>query len=189
MLNFFKLFVGDIVNIIFTVAIIGGGIWVWLKCSKCREKLNEHADKLNKITNIDKVSSGVADDGSLVTYAETKATSKDDIRAMQKEFDEICAECDLIPQYIAIFPSVGILGTVFGLMIQAAAYGIDEMTASIGVALSSTFLALIATIILKLLVTGALSKTINRCEVLYANYARYRRDMKMDEDTRTGVEA
>lgn len=73
----------------------------------------------------------------------------DAIHFKEKDFSNYCSTHDVLAQLIPLFPLVGLLGTVWGLMQSVQAGDISQMMASLDTALSSTFFGLIASIALK----------------------------------------
>lgn len=98
------------------------------------------------------------------------------IRDYEKKFNEACTYHDIISQLIPIFPLLGILGTVAGLMIIAPAGGNAEADAlkglynGMGTALGTTLYGLIVSIILKFIDAVFSSRIINDVDVMIEDF-------------------
>ena len=78
----------------------------------------------------------------------------------------------MLSQLIPLFPLLGILGTVMGLMGQLAAGDISTMFHSLSGALNTTFVGLVCAIVLKLIDTLLPGKVIYDTEVKLDNYQK-----------------
>ncbi len=89
-----------------------------------------------------------------------------------EEFNKIKASYGIFVQFITIFPLLGILGTVSGLMSSLAdnASNIENIASGLGDALLTTFLGLIAAIVLKVFDAVFVSKKINDLELYFDMY-------------------
>ena len=103
---------------------------------------------------------------------EQDAVTTDTIRAYENTFNALCSSHSALQQLITIFPLLGILGTVAGLMLSASAQGMEELANSLNTALGTTFFGLVASIILKAFDAVLPSKTINDVEVMLDDYDR-----------------
>lgn len=99
----------------------------------------------------------------------TKATP-DKIRSLATAFNATCSWHDVLAQIISIFPLLGILGTVAGLILQVNAGDIATMLGSLDTALGTTFWGLVFAILLKVLDTLFPSKVINTVEVMLDDF-------------------
>ncbi|MBQ6462806.1 MAG: MotA/TolQ/ExbB proton channel family protein [Pseudobutyrivibrio sp.] len=175
-MSFFKLFTGDPISIIVNVIIIALAIGVFLKLYRTLNKLKDNDSRSSVLFDGRSTSVQMNKDASMKIVTHSNVES-DDINKLKKEYDEICIEYNTCQQLIPIFPSLGILGTVLGLMVQLSAQGVAEMTNAIALALSTTLVALIATILLKIYVANCVSKVLYKCEVRYRDYDRSRQDL------------
>ena len=110
----------------------------------------------------------------------SEAVTPDTIRDYEKSFNEVVSGYNACTQFIPLFPLLGILGTVSGLVVQLKAQNIDEMFSSLDVALTSTFWGLIVTVILKVCATVS-AKLIEDTEIVLDDY-----DKKIDNSVKLG---
>lgn len=116
-----------------------------------------------------------------VEEREVKETvTPDTVRDYEKSFNEVVSGYNACTQFIPLFPLLGILGTVSGLVLQLKGQNIDEMFSSLDVALSSTYWGLIVTIILKVFATVS-AKLIEDTEIVLDDY-----DKKLDNSVKLG---
>ena len=130
------------------------------------DKLNRRNMKYNKNTQT----------GELEETEDTDAAvTSDTIRAAELKFNQTCSKHNAISQLIPVFPLLGVLGTVFGLIKQASAENIVDMLSSLDIALGTTVLGLIFGIVLKIYDALISSRIISDTEVLLDDY-----DKKME---------
>ncbi len=101
---------------------------------------------------------------------DTAIAKREDTYPLRKTFDELCAKYLTIAQMIPVFPLLGILGTVAGLIAQVQAADAAEIYASLNVALMTTFWGLIAAIVLKIVETWLVQREINDIETIFNDY-------------------
>lgn len=101
---------------------------------------------------------------------ETAIAKREDTYPLRKSFDELCARYLTIAQMIPIFPLLGILGTVAGLIAQVTAQDAAQIYASLDVALGTTFWGLVAAIVLKVVEAWTVQKEINDIETIFNDY-------------------
>ncbi len=106
----------------------------------------------------------------------------DTIRRQQTEFGIHRTWYEVLSQLISLFPLLGILGTVSGLIqnlnaAPAAAAGadavqsvMDQLVSGMSVAMNSTYWGLIAAIVLKLIATTVPGRLISETENLFEDY-------------------
>lgn len=101
---------------------------------------------------------------------ENTIATPDKIRAMVTEFNHVCSWHDILVQFIPIFPLLGILGTVAGLMLEVQSGDIVSMLGSLNTALDTTFWGLFFAIILKAIEALLNSQMINSVEVMLDDF-------------------
>lgn len=99
------------------------------------------------------------------------------IHTYEKEFNKVCSVYNVLAQFIPIFPLLGILGTVSGLMLQVASQDIASMSASLSLALGSTWVGLAFAIFLKALVALTSNRIIEDVEILLEDYDKIYSDL------------
>ena len=110
----------------------------------------------------------------------SEAVTPDTIRDYEKSFHEVVSGYNVCTQFISIFPLLGILGTVAGMISQLGAKDINTMFDSLTIAMKSTFYGLIVTIILKIFATFS-AKLIEDTEIVLDDY-----DKKVDNSVKLG---
>ena len=111
----------------------------------------------------------------------------DKIRSLETDFYNTCSIHDVLVQIIPIFPLLGILGTVAGLMIQAGSS--NDMSAIVGglnTALDTTFFGIVFAIILKFVEAVFPSRIINSTEIMLDDFNKkmYLVDMFQNTDNK-----
>ncbi|MBP3577044.1 MAG: MotA/TolQ/ExbB proton channel family protein [Lachnospiraceae bacterium] len=101
---------------------------------------------------------------------ESATITPDTIRKYETEFNEKCSWHGVLIQCIPVFPLLGILGTVAGLMLELQAGDINAMMQSLDVALETTFWGLIFAIILKVIEAVFPARIISDVEVLLDDF-------------------
>lgn len=132
--------IGSCINwviFIFAIVTLGGLIFVAKETMDLKKKIDDDQKK-NRTTKLRK-------DGIETT---PDAYTWESVLAYEDEFNQTKIRYSLFGQFIPIFPLLGILGTVAG-MIQQLDAGIDEMKMAVTVSMSTTFWGLIAAIVLK----------------------------------------
>ena len=108
------------------------------------------------------------------TDDDSAAITPDTVRKYENEFNKKCSLHSVLVQIIPIFPLLGILGTVAGLMLELQSNDIAGMMASLDVALETTLWGLIFAILLKLIEAIFPSRIIYDVEVMLDNYDQKR---------------
>lgn len=101
---------------------------------------------------------------------ESASITPDTIRKYETEFNTKCSWHGVLVQCIPVFPLLGILGTVAGLMRQIQANGMEEMMQSLDVALETTFWGLIFAILLKVIEAVFPARVISDVEVMLDDF-------------------
>jgi len=103
---------------------------------------------------------------------EGAAITPDTIRKYETDFNKKCAWHGALVQCIPVFPLLGILGTVAGLMLELQAGDINAMMGSLHLALSTTLWGLIFAIVLKIIEAVFPSRVIYDVEVMLDDFDR-----------------
>ncbi len=109
------------------------------------------------------------------TDDDSASITPDTIRKYETDFNKKCSWHSVLVQLIPIFPLLGILGTVAGLMLEIQASDIEGMMNSLDVALNTTFFGLIFAIFLKFIEAIFPSRIIYDVEVMLDDF-----DKKLD---------
>lgn len=137
------------------------------KLSSHKNRIDEAVSRRNKKWRVNPGDGAVVDEDD-----EDASITPDTIRKYERDFNKSCAWHNVFSQLIPIFPLMGILGTVAGLMLESNAADIEGMMASIDTALSSTFFGLIFAIILKFVDAVFPSRVIEDVEVMLDDYSK-----------------
>ena len=84
----------------------------------------------------------------------------------EKEFNKVCSWHTAFSQLIPLFPLLGVLGTVWGLMEQVSAENIENMLKSLDTALGTTLVGITCAILLKAYDALGSSRMISDTEVM-----------------------
>ena len=159
--------------------IIVGGVVVlffliknYVKLYTKKSFINDAMNRKNKESYINPVT------GEVEEREKSEAVTPDTIRDYEKSFNEVVSSHNVCVQFIPLFPLMGILGTVAGLLLQVKAADIDTMFSALDTALGSTFYGLIVTIILRIVATIP-AKLIEDTEIVLDDY-----DKKLDNSVK-----
>lgn len=152
--------------IVLGVAMLGGMIVI-------AGKLANHKHMIEVELNGRLTETVVDPDTLSVTKKKAEPVERGTVYKMKREFDGICTWYLRLSQIIPVFPLLGILGTVAGLMMQVNAQAdVQLIYTSLDTALSSTLYGLIAAIVLKVLTALWHVPSINAIENIYSDYDR-----------------
>ncbi len=98
------------------------------------------------------------------------SVTPDTIRKHENDFDRSNSWHNVFTQLIPVFPLMGVLGTVWGLIQQVGADSIEKMLASLSTAMSTTFSGLIFAIGLKIFDAFWPSKAVNDVDIMLEDY-------------------
>lgn len=158
--------IGNIINPV--IAVFGVGILIWLISISVR--LKELGKKVDDQIQGNK-GRVYRDQITLeLKQRETAIAKRENSYPLRKGFDELCAEYLTAAQMIPLFPLLGILGTVAGLIAQVSTEDAGAIYGSLGLALSTTFWGLIASIVLKVVEAWLVQKEINNIETVFNDY-------------------
>ena len=137
------------------------------KLSSHKSRIDEAVSRKNKKWAVNPVDGTVMDEDDV-----DAAITPDTIRKYERDFNKDCALHNVFSQLIPIFPLMGILGTVAGLMLEVNSQDINGMMASLDTALSSTFFGLIFAILLKFVDAIFPSRIIEDVDVMLEDYSK-----------------
>lgn len=103
---------------------------------------------------------------------ERDRVTPDTIREFETRFNRVCSWYDSLAQLISVFPLLGILGTVSGLMAQMGAGDIKEMLSALNLALSTTYYGLMWAIVLKIFTSLIPDRLISEALVSIEDYGK-----------------
>ena len=106
----------------------------------------------------------------------TALSKREDLYPLRNRFNEICSTYLTWAQAIPIFPLLGILGTVAGLILQVSTQDAGAIYAALNTALSTTMWGLIAAVVLKIVETAMVLKSVNEIETMFSDY-----DLKFED--------
>ena len=138
-------------------------------------ELREQKSYINSLMNwksttsvVDKQTGEIRD---IKTEEEEKITP-DTIRELEVKFNKARSEHEVLAQIIPIFPLLGILGTVAGLIRQLSGGDINVIFQSLDTAMTSTFWGLVFAILLKFVDAILHTRAISDIEIIFENYEK-----------------
>jgi len=140
-------------------------LWNGVALSNQKSRIEEALKRRNYIYTLNAESKEMEENED-----ESASITPDTIRKYETEFNVKCSWHGVLVQCIPVFPLLGILGTVAGLMLQIQANGIDAMLESLNVALDTTFWGLIFAILLKIMEAVFPSRVIYDVEVMLDDF-------------------
>ena len=146
-----------------TVAILL--FWNGIDLSNQKGRIEEALKRKNSTYTLNAVSKEMEENAD-----EAAAITPDTIRKYETEFNIKCSWHGVLVQWISVFPLLGILGTVAGLMLQVHGGGIEAMMNSLNTALDTTFWGLIFAILLKVIEAVFPSRIIYEVEVMLDDF-------------------
>lgn len=133
-------------------------------------KLSDHA-RLVSEKLFSMKSTGVKQSRALDLKQRAMAVVKrEDLYPLRKTYDEIYSQYNTWSQMIPIFPLLGILGTVAGLILQVMSQDAQLIYQSLHLALSSTLYGILAAIVLKIVEAACVQKHINDIDSMLSDY-------------------
>ena len=153
-----------------TIIVIGvitfGGLFLnGQALSTQKGRIKDVLERKNKKYNVNSNSKEIEE-----TDDESVSITPDTIRKYETEFNKKCSIHSVLVQIIPIFPLLGILGTVAGLMLQIQSSDIESMLDSLDVALTTTLVGLIFAIVLKFFDALFPSRIIYDVEVMMEDF-------------------
>lgn len=137
---------------------LGGFVWVITGINKLNTKIREEERKHKG--RVDYTPTGFQRNPDTYTWEDTLAYRDD--------FNKILVKYDIFAQLVPIFPLLGILGTVSGLIQKLGDIG--TMQAALGTAMSTTFFGLVAAILLKIIDAVTVSRHINEMNLYFDTF-------------------
>lgn len=160
--------VGSSIN--YLIGLCGIAILVWMLLNA--SKLSSHRSLVEAaltMTNIKTIYNTQLH--AFENDTQKEQVTPDTMREYEKTFNELSVTHATIASLIPVFPLLGILGTVVGLMQQSQGLSdVNVVIAGLDTALTSTFFGLIASIVLKLVDTFLPAKMISETELIFENY-------------------
>lgn len=150
---------------LFGVVVVGLLLWNGISLSNQKSRIEEALKRKNNMYTLNVVSKEIEE-----TEDEAAAITPDTIRKYETEFNTKCSWHGVLIQCIPVFPLLGILGTVAGLMLQVQGGGIEAMISSLNTALDTTFWGLIFAILLKVIEAVFPSRIIYDVEVMLDDF-------------------
>ena len=143
--------------IVFAIITIGGFAYVVLNITKLQHTIEE---KHKKKRSTEFTPGGIQKTPDAYTWEE--------ILEYKEEFNKIDLIYSIFEQIVPIFPLLGILGTVAGLIQQLD--NLDQMRDALALSMSTTFWGLIAAIFLKVVDAILVSRTVNKMEQYFDTF-------------------
>lgn len=147
-------------GVVITISIILNAI----KLSQQKSKILDTLNRKSTIATINKKTMEIHE------YEKSENVTPETIRNYETEFNKVSSWYYVLEQFIPVFPLLGILGTVLGLMTQVSAKDIDALFNSLDNALTSTVFGLLFAIFLKMLVAITSTRIIKDVEILLDDY-------------------
>lgn len=140
-------------------------LWNGIALSNQKGRIEEALGRKNYIYTKNVVSKKIEENED-----ESAAITPDTIRKYETEFNKKCSWHGVLVQCIPIFPLLGILGTVAGLILELQAGDIEAMMQSLDVALDTTLWGLVFAIVLKIMEAVFPSRIIYDVEVMLDDF-------------------
>ncbi len=156
---------GTVGIVLFGIVIAVLLFWNGIALSNQKGRIEEALKRKNNIYTLNAASKEIEENED-----EAASITPDTIRKYETEFNIKCSWHGVLVQCIPVFPLLGILGTVAGLMLQVQAEGIEAMMLSLTTALDTTFWGLIFAILLKVIEAVFPSRIIYEVEVMLDDF-------------------
>lgn len=156
---------GTVGIVLFGIAVAVLLFWNGIDLSNQKSRIEEALKRKNSTYTLNAVSKEMEENED-----EAASITPDTIRKYETEFNTKCSWHGVLVQCIPVFPLLGILGTVAGLMLQVQAEGIEAMMNSLNTALDTTFWGLIFAILLKVIEAVFPSRIIYDVEVMLDDF-------------------
>lgn len=163
-----------LVNIIsdnMNVGILIAGIFLLILIIRNGYQLGKHKGKIDTIINVKSKHNYLGNrTGQMYEQEEEQSVTPETLREYEKDFYKTRSAYNMFVQFISLFPLLGILGTVSGLMSQVMAENMDALNASLNVALGSTFWGLVCAILLKFIAVTFPGRIVDEIEIMLDNW-------------------
>ena len=180
--------IGALINwAIFALAIatLIGFIWVRTQTDGLKRKMDD--DRRKARGRVDYTEGGFQRNSDVYKWEDTLQYMED--------FKKILLRYDTFGQFVPVFPLLGILGTVCGLIQQLG--DIDAMYEALATSMSTTFWGLIAAIVLKLIDAFVVSSRVNEMSFIFDSFEqeyqvardKYLQESRENQDGREGQES
>ena len=156
---------GTVGIVLFGIAVAALLLWNGIDLSNQKSRIEEALKRKNNTYTLNAVSKEMEENED-----EAAAITPDTIRKYENAFNTKCSWHGVLVQCIPVFPLLGILGTVAGLMLQVQGGGIEAMMTSLNTALDTTFWGLIFAILLKVIEAVFPSRVIYDVEVMLDDF-------------------
>lgn len=157
----------NLVIVLFGVVDAISLFWIGIKLSNHKSRIGEALKRRNNKYTLNVSSKEMEENED-----QNAAITPDTIRKYETDFNKTCSWHSVWVQFIPLFPLLGILGTVAGLMLEIQASDIAGMMASLDTALTTTFLGLLFAIGLKIMEAVFPSRIIYDVEVMLDDFDR-----------------
>ncbi len=159
-----------LISSLITPVIMGLAVLMILAVIYNYTKLRDHYFTISNALNGREVKKKVDSQGNVTEMTRRTVSDVDTIHSYENSYNATKSVYETISQLIPVFPLLGILGTVAGIMGQTNAANSSEIVGSLNVALGSTFWGLIASIALKLIITLLNGRVINSVDNMLDAY-------------------
>ena len=182
-------------SIISCVIIIVFGVIVFFKLMDIQKKLTEVYRSFDRIktSKKDDYQEYLEENGNpvIVSARNYVIYDRDQLENNRELFNAVYAEYVAWTQVITLFPMLGILGTVMGLIFGGSLSNIDQLVAGLGMALWTTLLGLLFAIGLKFYDSISLGKMINNIDAAFnkADSVISKEQLRFDIEHLTGKQA
>jgi biopolymer transport protein ExbB/TolQ len=156
---------GTVGIVLFGIAVVALLLWNGVELSNQKSRIEEALKRKNNTYTLNVVSKEIEENED-----ESASITPDTIRKYETAFNIKCSWHGVLLQCIPVFPLLGILGTVAGLMLQVQGGGIEAMMTSLNTALDTTFWGLIFAILLKVIEAVFPSRVIYDVEVMLDDF-------------------
>ena len=171
----FGLFFSSLMGTVINIAIILFGLFVCFRLYKLGIDLDEQSRRFEDSFKIKiNIKEGVFNEDMNLENVTSSTIESKDINDWKTEYDKLCTGYNTWTEMIPVLPLMGIFGTVHGLIGMVTDQ--QKMIENLGTAMTSTWLALIITIALKIYVAVSISRKLYMCDVGYESFVRYKED-------------